>query len=266
MQLAAALRAPVPHVQDSVSVRPLLRDVARDTNSCTDCALRRLCMPADVREPEARALFARLVAGRVRLRKGQPLFRHGEPFTALFAVRVGSCKTVTPVADGTERVTGHHLPGDILGVDGIGDDAHACSAVALEDGEACRLPFDRIERLARDDASFQRLLHRLLSAAIVRERGAAMRAGSMRAEQRLASFLLDLGDRYRARGYSATQFVLRMTREEIGSHLALTTETVSRLFSRFADERLVRVDGRAIVLEDREGLARLVGAAEGVRA
>jgi CRP/FNR family transcriptional regulator, anaerobic regulatory protein len=247
-----------PH--PALAARPLLRDVSRDVASCTVCTLQRICMPVDIQNAEARALFERLVTTRIRLHKGDVLFRAGDRFTALFAVRVGSLKTVTLTDDGTEQVSGYHLSGEIVGMEGVGNDVHACQAVALEDTEVCTLPFDRVEQLARDDASFQRRLYRLLSSAIVRERAVTLVVGTMRAEQRLASFLVDLSNRYHARGYSSTEFVLRMTRAEIGSHLGLKLETVSRLFSRFAEERLLVVSGRVLKLLDRAALQRLVAA------
>ena len=155
-------------------------------------------------------------------------------------------------------MVGYHLPGDIIGIEGIGSDVQATRAIALEDTEVCVLPFDRVQQLANEDRSFQRQLYRLLSAAILRERNAAMMLGAMRADRRLAAFLLDLSNRYQRRGYSSNEFVLRMTREEIGSHLGLKLETVSRLFSRFDDEGLIDVQGRVIRLRDRNGLQRLV--------
>jgi CRP/FNR family transcriptional regulator len=259
MQLSTAVRVrQYPGPQPAVAPRPLLRDVSREVASCAVCTLRQICMPVDIQNAEAKLLFERLVTTRIRLRKGDVLFRAGDRFTALFALRVGSLKTVTCTDDGTEQVSGYHLPGEIVGVDGVGNDAYACQAVALEDSEVCTLPFDRIERLARDDASFQRRLYRLLSSAIVRERTVTLVVATMRAEQRLASFLVDLSNRYHARGYSSTEFVLRMTREEIGSHLGLKLETVSRLFSRFAEERLIAVSGRVIKLLDRAALHQLV--------
>jgi len=240
--------------------RPILRDVGREAQSCLGCSLRRICMPIDVADPEAKVLFEKLVASRIRLRKGDVLFRAGERFTALYAIRVGSCKTVALADDGDEQVTGLHLPGEIIGVEGIGNDVHVAQAVALEDTEVCVLPFERIEALAQRDTGFRRRLYRLLSSAIVRERSVSLMLGTMRAEQRLASFLLDLSSRYQMRGYSSTDFVLRMTREEIGSHLGLKLETVSRLFSRFAEEGLVEVQGRVIKLCDRIGLQHLLAA------
>ena len=130
------------------------------------------------------------------------------------------------------------MPGEIIGTDGIGTDSHGCQAVALEDTEVCALPFERIEALGRQNVRFQHNLHRLLSREIARERAVMMLLGTMHAEQRLAAFLLDLSQRYEVRGYSSSEFVLRMTREEIGSYLGLKLETVSRLFSRFQREGL----------------------------
>lgn len=258
MQVVAAFRSPDYGKPRASVARPMLRDVSREPASCLNCTLRRICMPAEVRDSDAKALFERLVATRVRLRKGDALFRAGDRFTALYAIRVGSIKTVTSTDDGSEQVSGYHLPGEIIGVEGIGNDVHACQAIALEDTEVCTLPFARIEALAHADPAFQRGLYRLLSSAIVRERSVALTVSTMRAEQRLASFLLDLSNRYQARGYSSTEFVLRMTREEIGSHLGLKLETVSRLFSRFADEGVIRVNGRVVRLEDRARLRELV--------
>ena len=263
-----------PRIADSPKpTRAVLRDVSRNALSCVGCSVRKICMPVETESPETQALFEQLVASRIRLHKGDTLFRAGDRFAALYAIRVGSCKTVTLTDDGNELVSGVrlepladgprrgvHQPGEIIGVEGIGNDVHACQAVALEDTEVCVLPFDRVEQLAHRDASFQRRLYRLLSTAIVRERTATTMLGTMRAEQRLASFLLDLSSRYQARGYSSTEFVLRMTREEIGSHLGLKLETVSRLFSRFDEEGLIEVQGRVIKLRDRIGLQQLVTA------
>jgi CRP/FNR family transcriptional regulator len=214
-------------------------------------------MPIELARDAARLLDL-VVTTKVRLRKNESLFRAGDRFTALYAIRLGSCKTVMLTDDGHDQVTGYHMPGDVIGTDGIGNERHDCQATALEDCEVCTLPFDRIEALARSDAGFQRALHRLLSGEITRERNAVVMLGTMRAEQKLASFLLDLARRYQLRGYSSTEFVLRMTREEIGSHLGLKLETVSRLFSRFREEGIVKVEGRVVKLLDCTALQHLV--------
>jgi len=199
-----------------------------------------------------------LVTARIRLRSGHTLFRTGDHFTSLYWIRSGSFKTVSVLEDGYDQVGGYHMPGEIIGTDGIGTDRHGCQAVALEDSEVCALPFERIEALGRQNSRFQRNLHRLLSREIVRARSVMMLLGTMQADQRLGAFLLDLSQRYQERGYSSCEFVLRMTRSEIGSYLGLKLETVSRAFSRFQREGLLRVERRVVKLLDLSSLKRLV--------
>lgn len=239
------------------SSRAALRDVSAPL--CSTCSLRNLCVGPKP-GPDMVAAIDRLVTTRIRLRKGDVLFRTGDRFNALFAIRSGSCKTVMLTDDGREQVVGNHLPGEIMGIEAIASDTHNCQAVALEDSEVCAIPFDRIEALAQSDQSFQRNLHRMMAREIGRGRSAALMLGTMRAEQRLSWFLLDLSNRYQARGYSSIEFVLRMTREEIGSQLGLKLETVSRLFSRFHDEALIHVRGRIVTLLDRIALQQLITA------
>jgi CRP/FNR family transcriptional regulator len=258
MHVATAFRTePSFRPQPVISARVALRDVSAPT--CSTCTLHKFCVSPRISDAIAVELD-RLVGTRIRLRKGDVLFRTGDRFTALFAIRMGSCKTVMLTDDGSEQVVGNHLPGEIIGTEAIAADSHGCQAVALEDSEVCTLPFDRIEALAHVDPDFQRNLHRMMSKEIGRERSAALMLGTMRAEQRLSWFLLDLSSRYQARGYSSTEFVLRMTREEIGSQLGLKLETVSRLFSRFHDEALIQVRGRIVTLIDRLGLQQLITA------
>jgi CRP/FNR family transcriptional regulator len=220
--------------------------------------MRELCLPIGLDRDALRQLDE-LVTKRLRLKKGEVLYRAGDPFTALFAIRMGSCKTTVLAEDGREQVAGYHMLGDVIGMDGIGTERHGCQAVALEDTECCVLPFDELGDLTRSVAPLQRNLYRALSTEIGRSQSAMLLLGSMRAEERLAAFLLNLSQRYRERGYSSTEFVLRMTREEIGSYLGLKLETVSRLFSRFHQEGLIQVQGRSVKLLDIAALKQLLG-------
>ncbi len=258
MEAAIVARAVTPlRREQRKTARPLLRDVSRSALACSACYQHALCARAGL-DADVAPRLGQVAATRIRLRKGDTLFRAGDRFTALYAIRLGSCKTVVVTDDGHEQVSGYHMPGEILGTDGIGMDVHDSQAIALEDAEVCALPFDRVEALAREDVAFQRSLHRMLAGEIVRERNVMLMLGTMRAEQRLASFLLDLSQRYQVRGYSPSEFLLRMTREEIGSHLGLKLETVSRLFSRFHQDGLIEVHGRIIKLVDRDALRQLV--------
>ena len=195
----------------------------------------------------------------IKLRKGATLFHAGDRFTSLYIIRAGSCKIVLLTDDGEEMVAGYYIAGDIVGIDGLCEERHGYQAVALEDTELCAISFDRLRALACENGAFQHTLHQMLAREIARSRNAVVMLGKMRAEQRLASFLLEVARRNQVRGYSATEFILRMTREEIGSYLGVTLETVSRLFSRFAQLGMVDVHGRLVKLLDRCALERMVG-------
>jgi len=225
---------------------------------CLRCSVRELCLPVGVDREGLNQLDA-LISERRSLKKGDTLFRPGDRFSALHAIRVGSCKTTVLGEKGHEQVAGYHMPGDIVGMDGIGSERHGGQAIALEDTEVCVLPFHKLEHLSRHVIQLQRNLHKVLSREIERDHRIMLVLGSMRAEERLALFLLNLSYRYHERGYSATEFVLRLTREDIGSYLGLKLETVSRLLSRFQAEGLLQVQGRVVRLLDLIALKQLAG-------
>jgi CRP/FNR family transcriptional regulator len=231
---------------------PATREGIAAARLCASCSMQPHCFPLGVRPSDD------AVSTRKRLYKGATLFRAGDPFTALYAIRSGSCKTVLLTEDGREQVSAYHIRGEYIGLDGVGAGIHNCEAIALEDSEICVMPFAHLEALARDSERMQQTIHRMLASEIARERNVMLMLGTMRAEQRLAAFLLDLSRRYHARGYSSTEFVLRMTREEIGSYLGLKLETVSRLFSHMHREGLLQVQGRVVKLLDLSALQGLV--------
>ncbi len=199
-----------------------------------------------------------VVATRRKIARGETLFRNGEKFNALFAIRTGFFKTCISSEDGRDQVTGFQMAGEIIGLDGIVSDQHTCDAVALEDAEVCVMTFDRIEELSREINALQRHVHKIMSREIVREHGVMLLLGSMRAEERLAAFLLNLVQRLHARGFSQSELVLRMTREEIGSYLGLKLETVSRTFSKFVEDGIVEVKQRHVRILNTEALKLLV--------
>jgi CRP/FNR family transcriptional regulator len=225
--------------------------------ACSNCNLRELCMPIGLKEVEPQRVDD-LVSQRRGIKRGAALFHNGEPFTSLYSVRTGFFKTSLTTEDGRDQVTGFQMAGEIIGLDGIVNEHHTCDAIALEDAEVCVMPFDRIEEISREVGALQKHVHRIMSREIVREHGVMLLLGTMRAEERLAAFLLNLVQRLQARGFSRTELILRMTREEIGSYLGMKLETVSRTFSRFADEGTIKVKQRHIHIQDAEALKRLV--------
>ena len=225
--------------------------------ACSNCNLRELCMPLGLNKEELERIDD-LVAVRRKVLRGTALFHNGETFKALYAIRTGFFKTTVTTEDGRDQVTGFQMAGEIIGLDGIVNDHHTCDAVALEDAEVCEMPFHRIEELSREVNSLQRHVHKIMSREIVREHGVMLLLGSMRAEERLAAFLLNLVQRLHARGFSQSELILRMTREEIGSYLGLKLETVSRTFSKFMEDGVVEVKQRHIRILDTEALKRIV--------
>ena len=216
-------------------------------------------MPLGLSESELERVDE-VVATRRKVARGDNLFRNGDKFNALYAIRTGFFKTRISAEDGRDQVTGFQMAGEIIGLDGIVSDHHTCDAVALEDAEVCVMPFDRIEELSREITSLQRHVHKIMSREIVRENGVMLLLGSMRAEERLAAFLLNLVQRLHARGFSQSELVLRMTREEIGSYLGLKLETVSRTFSKFVEEGVVEVKRRHVRILNPDALKLIVNA------
>jgi CRP/FNR family transcriptional regulator, anaerobic regulatory protein len=225
--------------------------------ACSQCNLHELCLPVGMNAEEINRLD-QLVETRRKVRKGQALYRSGDPFEAIYAIRIGWFKTDVLLEDGREQVTGFQMTGEMLGLDGISTEAHSCNAVALEDSEVCVIPYDQLEELSREVEGLQHQFHKVMSREIVRDHGVMMLLGSMRAEERLAAFLLNLSQRFNARGFSSAEFHLRMTRDEIGSYLGLKLETVSRAFSRFQDEGFIAVQQKHIRINDLAGLRRLI--------
>lgn len=214
-------------------------------------------MPLGLNEQQLQRIDE-IIAVRRKIKRGSTLFRNGEAFNSLFAIRTGFFKTCIATEDGRDQVTGFQMAGEIIGLDGIVNDKHTCDAVALEDAEVCVMPFDRIEELSREVSALQTHVHKIMSREIVREHGVMLLLGSMRAEERLAAFLLNLVQRLHTRGFSQSELILRMTREEIGSYLGLKLETVSRTFSKFMEDGLLEVKQRHVRILDPEGLKQLV--------
>jgi CRP/FNR family transcriptional regulator len=225
--------------------------------ACSSCNLRELCLPMGLNADEMDKLD-RVISTRKRIKRGQALFSVGDKFTALYAVRSGFFKTCVTTADGRDQVTGFQMTGEIIGMDGIVSDHHSCDAVALEDAEVCIMPFDQVEELSREFTTLQHHVHKILSREIVRDHGVMLLLGSMRAEERLAAFLLNLVQRLHARGFSQSEFVLRMTREEIGSYLGMKLETVSRTFSKFVEDGIIEVKQRYVHIKNVDGLRQIV--------
>lgn len=231
---------------------------AGGTIACSSCCLKGVCLPCDLGQSELDR-FDQIATAKRRVARGAALYHNGDGFESLYAVRSGAFKTVGTSRQGDEKITGFHLSGELLGLEAINTGRHGYSAIALEDSDVCAIPFAQLERMAMAIPALQHQLLRLISGDISRDQGLMLLLGSMTAEQRLAAFLLSLSRRHQRLGYSAIRFVLRMTREEIGSYLGLTLETVSRLLSRFQREGLLGIQQREVEIRSADRLREMVG-------
>lgn len=226
--------------------------------ACSSCCLKNVCLPCDLARPELDR-FDQVAAAKRRVARGASLYHAGDAFESLYAVRSGAFKTVGVSRQGDEKITGFYLPGEMLGLDAISAGRHGYNAVALEDSEVCAIPFAQLEKLSMTMPALQHRLLQVLSGDISRDQGLLLLLGSMSAEQRLAAFLLSLSRRHQRLGFSASRFVLRMTRDEIGNYLGLTLETVSRLFSRFQRDGMIAARQRDVEICDAGRLREIVG-------
>ena len=241
-----------------MSIVPIRKRPGCDT-SCSSCSVRHVCLPSGVEDEKLDEVDA-LTRAKRRIAKGAVLYRSGDAFASLYAVRSGSFKSVCSSQDGDEKVTGLHLPGAVMGLEAIHQRRHGYDAVALEDSEVCVIPYHQLMQVTHRIPELQAQLLRILSDEISPDHGLMLLMGAMDAEQRIVAFLLSLSRRYQKLGYAASRFALRMTRHDIGSYLGLTLETVSRVLSRLQRERLIDAHQKEIVLRDIVALREKAGA------
>ena len=231
----------------------IMADDGDELSFCSTCAFSQACLSQGMDKTALMDLHV-LVEHVGPLHAGEHVFREGDPFTAIAAVRTGTVKTYHIDRDGHEQVLGFHLPGEVIGLNAIHDDRYPCNAVALDTVMLCRFSFPKISVLATRVPGLQRQLFRLLSRDIGR---AALLAGDWSADQRLAAFLIGISRRLAARGFSATRFQLTMPRTDIANYLRLAPETVSRVLRRFQEEGVLQVERRELELLDRDALETL---------
>ncbi|PMS14717.1 Crp/Fnr family transcriptional regulator [Trinickia dabaoshanensis] len=228
----------------------------RPAQHCASCSMRSACMPQTLSDQEL-SRFDSIVSATRLIKRGDALYRANDTFQSIYAIRSGSFKTVVMHRDGREQVTGFHLAGEVLGLDGVCTEHHSSDAIAIEDSSVCIIPYALLESMCAESKRLQQQVLRMMSGEIVRESSLMMLLGTMSAEQRVAAFLLNMSSRMKARGYSAAEFNLRMTREEMGNFLGMKLETVSRMFSKFQRDGLVQSHGKRIRIVDLDELSRV---------
>lgn len=225
---------------------------------CKDCSLASLCLPLSLNLEDMDALDDIVKRGRP-LKKGEFLFRQGDTFDSVFAVRSGTLITFTLSDTGEEQITGFHLPSELVGLSGMDSEIYPVSAIALETTSVCEIPFERLDELSAQLPQLRRQLMRIMSREIRDDQQMMLLLSKKNADERIATFLVNLSSRFRARGFSANQFRLSMSRNEMGNYLGLAVETVSRVFTRFQQNKLIEAEGKEVHILDPIELCALAG-------
>jgi len=234
----------------AAQLKPTFRQTA---HACSRCVMIGQCLPAGLTADELQRVDE-IVGVNGRCSKGQTLYEAGDKITALYAVRNGSFKSYRISESGEEQVTGFFLPGDLLGMDGLHKGEHSSFAMPLEDSVVCRFPLDQLDEIMGETPKLMRKMTRIASRELDTQ---IERARNRSADAAVAGFLLDLRNRMADRGFDASRLSLKMSRRDIGNHLRLRIETVSRVFSRLRDQHVIAVEGRDISFLDPERLRTL---------
>lgn len=224
--------------------------------NCGNCRLNSICLPLALESDDIAQLDA-IIQRSKPLQKGSFLYREGDDFQSVYAVRSGTLKAFRTTDDGREQVTGFYFPGEVLGMDGISKNVHASSARALETAAICEIPFASLEKLSALMPRLQRHFFQLMSQEITADQLLITLLSKNSAEERVAALMLSISSRNARRKLSATKFRLPMSRVDIGNYLGLTVETVSRVFSRMQKLELLEVDNKEIEIRDIEGVRSL---------
>lgn len=228
----------------------------RSAINCQDCGFSQLCLPFSLNDTELN-LLDDIIQRKKPLHKGDMLFEAGKEQRSLYAIRTGSFKTFTLTEQGEQQITGFHLPGDIVGFDGLSKQLHQSYAEALETAMVCEIPLANLDTLLDQLPRLRQQMMRLMSEDIQADQQMMLLLNRKTAEQKLATFISQLSQRYASRGFSASSFRFTMTRSDIGNYLGLTVETISRLLSKLDKETLIQVEGKLIHIKDQAALSRL---------
>lgn len=235
---------------------PLCPSFNEKSASCMHCRLGNICLPVALSGQDVVKLDEIIKRGRITQR-GEHIYRSGEDFTAVFAIRSGYVKTYRITDDGEEQITGFYFPGEIFGVDGISKHKYVNSAKALESSAICEIPFERFQELTFELPGLQTHFFQLMSQEIANDQQLITMLSKKTAEQRISTFLLMIAMRNAERGLSETRFRLAMSRTDIGNYLGLTVETVSRVLSRLSKEGVIDLDQKEVSIVDLEQLRAL---------
>lgn len=224
--------------------------------SCNACSLRHLCIPNGLTENELSELEISIDKS-LKIPKKHEVYKENDEINGIFAVKSGAIKTSIINSEGQEQILEFHLPGDLLGFDAFATNTHSCNAIALEDSLLCKIPFDMFEELCDKHSGFRRMIMQQIGKEISHSQQLLLALGQLPTEERLASYLLKLAEHFHARGFSKSEFMLPMSRQDLSNYLGMAVETLSRILSRMSHDDLIRIEQRKIIINDLHKLEEL---------
>lgn len=215
-----------------------------------------LCLPYQL-SPEQTEKLDTIIQRHRPLQKRDVLIHNGEPLKFLYAVRSGSLKSYTIDNQDSEQIIDFHLPGDVIGFDGLIDGHHRSYTQALETTMLCEIPIQSLDQLSAELPGLRKQMLRLMSGELYASKTLLGTLNHHSAQQRLANFLVTLSSRFQQRGLSSRSFRLSMTRADIGNYLGLSVETVSRILTHLQQEGVLAVQNKLVEIAEPERLRAL---------
>jgi len=233
-------------------------NISLQSNKCSSCVINSFCLPTELNKEESKKID-QLINQKTKLKKGEYLYKQGDSFNYIFSIRYGSLKTQLFLEDGRSQVIGFHLPGEIVGLDGISYGTHQSEAIALEDTELCVVRFSVLEALCKEINVLQHHVYKMFSREITQDHRHLLTLGSLNGEEKIAYFFVYLSERLSKRGLSPTNFHLAMGREEIGDYLGMKIETVSRILAKLNSTKIIEIRSKELKILNIHELHRLAG-------
>jgi CRP/FNR family transcriptional regulator len=227
-----------------------------NTVKCESCSLVNICLPSGLSASEL-SLLETSIDKTTKIIKKETIFKANDVIDGIYAVKSGSLKTSISNSDGQEQILEFHLPGDMLGFDAFNQGIHTCNATALEDTLLCKIPMDIFDSLCEQLPGLRRELRHQVGKEIAHNQSLLLSLGQQQTDERLATFLLKMSDHYKSRGFSSTEFVIPMSRQDLSNYLGMAVETLSRIISRMTESGLIKIDRRVVTITHREKLQSL---------
>jgi CRP/FNR family transcriptional regulator len=227
--------------------------------SCNSCSLRHLCIPNGLNTAELEEL-ENAIDKTVKVAKKHEVYKSNDEIHGIYAVKSGAIKTSIINSEGQEQILEFHLPGDLLGFDAFETNKHSCDAIALEDSLLCMLPMNIFENLCDKLPGLRRVMMQQIGKEISHSQNLLLSLGQLPTEERLASYLLQLAEHFHSRGFSKSEFILPMSRQDLSNYLGMAVETLSRIISRMSNEKLIKIEQRTVIISNLGKLEKLAHA------